>query len=51
MNGAGFLTRLQKWAAHPVTSDMDIMDVVLTTLLVLCVAFAWTRVVGQITNP
>lgn len=36
--------RFQKWTAAPVTANMDLMSVVLTTILVVSVAYLWTRV-------
>ncbi len=38
------LDKFQKWTAAPVTSQMDLMSVVLTTILVVSVAYLWTRV-------
>lgn len=43
--------RFQKWAAAPVTQDMDLVSVVLTTILVLSVAFLWTRVLTHVKTP
>jgi len=46
----GVLTELKDWAAHPIKNDMDLIDVTLTTILVVSVAFLWTRVLSQITD-
>lgn len=46
----GLMTDAKEWLMHPVNSDMDILDVVLTTILVVTVAFLWTRVLAQITD-
>lgn len=46
----GIVTRLQKWAAHPIKADMDLIDVALTTGFVVVLVFLWSRVVGLITE-
>jgi len=47
---SGFVGRLQKWAAHPFTNDMDLLSVSLTTGLVVILVFFWTRVLGDLTE-
>lgn len=44
----GLMTRLQAWAAHPFTANMDMLSVVLTTGLVIIAAFFWTRVLNAL---
>lgn len=46
----GFITRLQTWAMHPVTTQMDFLDVVLTVLLVATAGFAWIIVLKHLTG-
>lgn len=46
----GVVTQLKDWAKHPVDNDMNLVDVTLTTILVVSVAFLWTRVLNQITE-
>lgn len=46
----GFLTRLRTWAMHPVTTQMDFLDVVLTVLLVVTAGFAWVIVLKHLTG-
>lgn len=46
----GLVTRLQTWAAHPFTEDMDLFGVFLTTSLILIIVFFWTRILGDITE-
>lgn len=46
----GFITRLQTWALAPITSPMDMLDVVLTTILVATLAFAWWGVMRHVTE-
>lgn len=46
----GFLTRLKTWAMHPVTTQMDFLDVVLTVLLVATAGFAWIIVLKHLTG-
>lgn len=46
----GFITRVQTWALHPITQPMDMLDVVLTTILVVTVAFAWVGVMAHVTE-
>lgn len=51
MGGAvtnGLITRLQKWAAHPFTNDLDLFGVFLTVGLVVIIAFFWTRILGDL---
>lgn len=45
---AGIIPRLQAWAAHPFTSNMDMLSVVLTVGLVIIAAFFWTRVLKSL---
>lgn len=40
--------RFQKWVAAPVAQEMDLINVVLTTILVVSVAFLWTRVLDHL---
>lgn len=47
---SGLIPRLQKWAAHPFTQDMDLMSVALTTGLVVILVFFWTRILGDLTE-
>jgi len=47
---SGLVSRLQKWAAHPFTNDMDLLSVFLTTGLVVIVVFFWTRILGDLTE-
>jgi len=44
------MARLQKWVAAPVTSDMDLIDVALTTILVVTIAFAWGRILASLVD-
>ncbi len=46
----GVLTQVKDWAKHPFDNDMNLIDVTLTTLLVVTVAFLWTRILAQITD-
>lgn len=48
-NAPGLLTRLQAWAATPITTPMDIVDVLLTTVLVTTVVVAWLFVMRHVT--
>lgn len=51
MGGAvskGLITRLQKWAAHPFTQDLDLFGTFLTVGLVVILAFFWTRILGDL---
>lgn len=41
---------LTEWVKKPFTEDMDLLSVVLTTVLVVTVAFLWTRILGQISE-
>lgn len=40
----GYLSRLSAWAAHPLSTDMDFVSVILTLILVITVSFLWIRV-------
>lgn len=42
--------RLSKWVAAPVTEEMDFLDVVLTTVLIVTIAFAWGRILGSLVD-
>lgn len=46
----GFVTRLSQWAAHPVMNPMNMLDVVLTTVLVVSLAYAWIIILKHITE-
>jgi hypothetical protein len=46
----GFVTRLQNWVLYPVTNQMDMLDVVLSTVLVVTIAFAWIIILRHITE-
>jgi len=46
----GFITRLGTWAAAPITTQMDIWDVVLTTILVATVGCVWLSVLSHLTS-
>ena len=46
----GLTTRLRDWAAYPVMNQMDMLDVVLTTVLVATLAFAWIVILKHITE-
>ncbi len=46
----GVVARLQKWVASPITEDMDFVDVILTTVLVVTIAFAWTRILRSLVD-
>jgi hypothetical protein len=46
----GMVTRLGNWAKKPITDDMDMVAVVMTTILVVTIAFAWTRVLRLVTE-
>lgn len=50
MNGNGFLTRLQQWAAKPFSEEMDAWNWVLFTAFVVTVAVLWTRVLRTVTK-
>ena len=49
-NSPGFVTRLQQWALYPVTTPMDMITLILTTVLVVTLAFAWVHVMQHITE-
>lgn len=49
-NNPGFVTRLQQWALYPVTNQMDMLTVVLTTVLVVTLAYAWVIILKHITE-
>lgn len=44
----GLILRLKDWAMHPITTPMDMFDVVLTSILISTVIFAWWRVMVHI---
>lgn len=46
----GLITRLQKWAAHPFTEDLDLWGTFLTVSLVFIIVFFWTRILGDLTE-
>jgi hypothetical protein len=46
----GLITRLKQWALYPVTNQMDMLTVVLTTVLVISVAYAWVMILRHITE-
>lgn len=49
-NNQGFVTRLQNWVLYPVTNQMDMLDTVLTTVLVASLAYAWIIILRHITE-
>lgn len=49
-NNPGFVTRLQQWALFPITNQMDMLDTVLTTILVITLAYAWIIILRHITE-
>jgi hypothetical protein len=46
----GFVTRLQQWALVPIAEPMDMLTTVLTTILIVTLAFAWVHVMQHITE-
>lgn len=46
----GFITRLSQWAAYPVVNQMDMLDVVLSTILIVSLAYAWVIILKHITE-
>ena len=46
----GVITEIKDWALHPVKNDMDLVEVALTTMFVVLIAFLWTRVLNMITD-
>lgn len=44
----GFISRLQTWAMYPVTNQMDLLDTILTVLLVTTLAAAWIIVLKHL---
>lgn len=46
----GFVSRLSQWAAYPVVNPMDMLDVVLSTVLVVTLAYAWIIILKHITE-
>jgi hypothetical protein len=46
----GFVSRLQQWLLYPVTTQMDMLTVVLTTILVVSLAYAWIIILRHITE-
>jgi hypothetical protein len=42
--------RLKKWVAAPVTEEMDFVSVALTTVLIVSLAFAWTRILKALVD-
>lgn len=44
----GLVTRLTAWAAAPITQPMDIVDVILTSILVTTLVVAWLFVLRHI---
>lgn len=44
------MNRFLEWARQPVSSQMDMTSVVLTTVLVITIAFLWTHVLGHIVS-
>jgi hypothetical protein len=49
-NAPGLVSRLQAWAAWPITNQMDITDVVLSTVLITTVVVAWLFIMRHITH-
>jgi len=47
---SGFATRLSQWAAFPVMNQMDMLDVVLSTVLIVSLAYAWIIILRHITE-
>lgn len=45
-----FVERLQQWAAHPITGDMDLLSVFLAVGLVMVAAIAWRQIINLITE-
>lgn len=48
-NSGGFVSRLQSWAMYPITNQMGILDIVLTTVLVITTAMVWFWVLKHLT--
>lgn len=46
----GLTSRIKTWLAHPITNDMDLLSVFLTTGLLVIIVFFWTRILGDITE-
>lgn len=46
----GLVTRLSQWAAFPIMNPMDMLDVVLSTVLVVSLAYAWIIILKHITE-
>lgn len=44
----GFVTRLQTWAAHPFTNDLDLFGTFLTVGLVLILVLFWRAILSDI---
>lgn len=40
-NNPGLVSRLQRWASHPLSNDMNVVDLGLTTLFVTALAFLY----------
>lgn len=48
MGANGFTTEIRDWIRHPITGEMDLTTVALTTVFVLTIAFLWTRVLRHV---
>ncbi len=48
MNGNTFTTEIRDWIRKPISGDMDLTTVALTTVFVLTIAFLWTRVLRHV---
>ena len=44
----GLITRLSAWAQKPWTTDLDLVDLALTTIFIATVVFLWWRLLTYI---
>jgi hypothetical protein len=47
MNGNGYVSRLGNWAAYPLTTQCSLGCFALGFVLVLIIAYLWSRVVNK----
>lgn len=50
LDATGLLTRIQAWAKKPVSTDLNLVSLALTTIFVATVVFLYCRFLGYITE-
>ena len=48
MNDKGYISRMTNWAQHPFSTQMDLWGWVLFTVLIITIAYLWSRVLRHI---